>query len=197
MFREHGVELSVTDWAGAIGTAGAFDVIAHLEGLLGRSVDGEAIRRRRAPRKQALCDAELARPGVDRYLERAAELGLETAIVSSDRRSWVVGHLERIGLVNRWHSIHCGEMDPSRTKPRPDLYLEALDAIGLAPMDAIAFEDSPNGIAAAKAAGLFCVAVPNPVTSQLDLSRADVLVRSLADMELDELLELTEATATG
>ena len=55
--------------------------------------------------------------------------------------------------------------------------------------EAIAFEDSPNGVTAAKAAGLFCVAVPNPITATLALDDADLVVESLADVPLAELLE--------
>ena len=58
----------------------------------------------------------------------------------------------------------------------------------MAPADAIAVEDSPNGIAAAKAAGLFCVAVPNGVTVKLDLSAADLYVESLAELSLAEAI---------
>jgi beta-phosphoglucomutase-like phosphatase (HAD superfamily) len=57
---------------------------------------------------------------------------------------------------------------------------------------AIAFEDSPNGVLAAKQAGLYCVAVPNPITSQLDIEHADLILDSLTDMSLDYLLEFLE-----
>jgi beta-phosphoglucomutase-like phosphatase (HAD superfamily) len=53
----------------------------------------------------------------------------------------------------------------------------------------VALEDSPNGIAAAKRAGLFCVAVPNPLTRQLSLAHADLLIDSLAELPLQHLLE--------
>ena len=56
--------------------------------------------------------------------------------------------------------------------------------------DAAAFEDSPNGIAAARAAGLRCIAVPNRMTEGLDLSDADVVVQSFADLAVDRLDEL-------
>lgn len=68
------------------------------------------------------------------------------------------------------------------------LYLEALERLGVRADEAIAFEDSPNGIAAAKAAGIFCVAVPNPVTDSLDLTKADLVLESLADFDLSALL---------
>ncbi|MDZ4826853.1 MAG: HAD-IA family hydrolase, partial [Actinomycetota bacterium] len=73
-------------------------------------------------------------------------------------------------------------------KPAPDLYLEACAALGVDPRDALAVEDSPNGIAAAKAAGLRCIAVPHAITVQLDLSAADLIVPSLADISLSDTL---------
>src|SRR5712664_1370397 len=61
----------------------------------------------------------------------------------------------------------------------PHLYLRAIRDLGVAAREALAFEDSPNGIAAAKAAGFRCVAVPNAITSTLDLSGADLRLDSL------------------
>jgi beta-phosphoglucomutase-like phosphatase (HAD superfamily) len=75
------------------------------------------------------------------------------------------------------------------------LYVEALERLGVGPEEAIAFEDSPNGVAAAKAAGIFCVAVPNSVTARLDLSHADLVVESLGDLPLDELPALPRSGA--
>jgi beta-phosphoglucomutase-like phosphatase (HAD superfamily) len=65
----------------------------------------------------------------------------------------------------------------------------ALESLGLGSGEAVAVEDSPNGIAAAKAAGLFCVAVPNQLTRSLDVSAADIVVNSLSDLPLPELLQ--------
>ena len=67
-------------------------------------------------------------------------------------------------------------------------YLSA-DIMGLRADEAIAFEDSPNGLRAAKGAGLYCVAVPNPVTATLAFDEADLVLESLADLPLDELLD--------
>ena len=63
-----------------------------------------------------------------------------------------------------------------------------MGCLGIEPDAAVAFEDSPNGIAAAKAAGLLCVAVANPVTAGYDLSGADLRLESLEDVPLAELL---------
>jgi len=100
----------------------------------------------------------------------------------------VLSHIRRLDLEGVWHSVTCANGDRKRAKPAPDLYLEALDGLGLRPGEAIAFEDSLHGVQAAKAAGLFCVAVPNPVTAGLALEEADLVVQSLAELPLDELL---------
>ena len=118
------------------------------------------------------------------------------AIVSSAGEAWVLAHVRRLGVEHVWHSITCANGDVGRAKPAPDLYLEALAGLGLSPGEAIAFEDSLHGVQAAKAAGLFCVAVPNPVTASLALDEADLVVESLADLPLDELLH-TIATLDG
>ena len=62
----------------------------------------------------------------------------------------------------------------------------------MAPDEAIAVEDSPNGIVAEKAAGLYCVAVPNSVTVRLDLSQADICLDSLALLSLEDAIARSE-----
>lgn len=78
--------------------------------------------------------------------------------------------------------------DTELHKPDPEPYLAVLEAIGVSPGEAVAFEDSPNGVAAARAAGIFCVAVPNPMTQCLSLAHADHCLKSLADEPLSQLL---------
>ena len=75
-----------------------------------------------------------------------------------------------------------------RTKPAPDLYLKALDRLGLLAEDCLVFEDSPNGIRAAHEAGIRVVGVPNPITIHAGPLQADVVLSSLAEISLDVLL---------
>ena len=152
------------------------------------ALDGDELREHTWAEHRRLVADEALRPGVSEYLADAIELGLDIAVVSSAGTAWVSGHLEQRGILDSWHSIHCADGDQSIAKPRPDLYLAALAAIGVAAEAGIAIEDSPNGVAAAQAAGLVCVAVPNPITRELDLSAADLVVDSLADLPLLELL---------
>jgi beta-phosphoglucomutase-like phosphatase (HAD superfamily) len=72
------------------------------------------------------------------------------------------------------------------------LYLAVLEYLGVRAEEAIASEDSPNGVLAAKRAGLYCVAVPNPTTKQLRLDGADLVLDSLADLPLEELIGRVE-----
>ena len=189
LYREHGHELPLDRWATLVGTIGAeFEPDAHLEELVGRPLDREALRERRRAREFELCDIEDLRPGIEEYLAEAEQRGLATAIVSSSTRDWIARHLERLERVNGWDAIVAADGDATRAKPEPTLYLEALDVLGLQPTEAIAFEDSLNGVRAAKAAGIFCVAVPNPITETFPLDEADVLLSSLEDVPLEDLL---------
>jgi len=189
LYREHGHELPRERWATLVGTIGAeFDPMAHLEELVGGPLDRAALDERRYAHELSLIQAERLRPGIAEYLAAAKTRGLKRAIVSSSSRQWVDRHLARLEETVGWDAILTADHDPARAKPRPDLYLEALDRLGVAADEAIAFEDSPNGVRAARAAGVFCVAVPNEVTRDLALDEADVVVASLADLPPDELL---------
>jgi HAD superfamily hydrolase (TIGR01509 family) len=189
LYREHGQELTLERWSAAVGTIGGFDPVAHLEELAG-PIDRDAVLPRRQARDLELCDVEELRPGVLDYLEEARRRGLSTAIVSSSSRSWVDRHLARLERSEHFDDIVTADGDVSRAKPLPVLYLEALERLGVRSDEAVAFEDSPNGVRAAKAAGIFCVAVPNGVTASLGLDEADLVVASLADLPFDRLLDL-------
>ena len=189
LYRDHGHELPLDRWATLIGTIGApFDPVGHLEELVGGPLDREEIAKKLREREHGLADLEELRPGVEEYFVEAERLGLKTAVVSSSDTGWIERHLGRLGRLEGIDTIVAANGDSARAKPRPDLYLEALDRLALEPHEAIAFEDSPNGVRAAKAAGLTCVAVPNPMTATLALDEADLVLDSLADVPLSELL---------
>jgi beta-phosphoglucomutase-like phosphatase (HAD superfamily) len=190
LYREHGHDLPLDKWATLVGTLGAeFDPDAHLEELVGRALDREEMAKRLRDREHELCDLEDLRPGVEGYFADAERLGLRTAVVSSSDSQWITRHLGRLGRLEGLDAVVAANGDTRRAKPRPDLYLEALERLGLRPDEAIAFEDSANGIRAAKTAGLFCVAVPNPITKTMALDEADLVLDSLEDVPLPELLE--------
>jgi putative hydrolase of the HAD superfamily len=189
LYREHGHELPLDKWATLVGTIGAeFDPDAHLEELVGSPLDHVALAERRRAREFELCDLEDFRPGIEDYLATAHARGLKTGIVSSSTAEWIDRHLRRLDRANGWDVIVAADGDVARAKPQPALYLEALDLLGLQPSEAIAFEDSVNGIRAAKGAGVFVVAVPNPITETFALDEADLLLTSLEDVPLEDLI---------
>jgi HAD superfamily hydrolase (TIGR01509 family) len=175
-------------WGDVIGRGPEhFDPYRSLVEQLGHDLDREAVLgRRRARHLEMIAELEIL-PGVREAVAEAGALGLGLGVASSSSRAWVGGHLERLGL-DHFECVRCRD-DVERAKPWPDLYLAVCDCLGVTPGSAVALEDSANGIAAAKAAGLSCVAIPNPMTAGLDLSAADIRLDSLAGVSVAELLE--------
>lgn len=189
IYADHGCELEFEMWAACIGTVGGFDPYADLTARTGAPVNRVAVRAREEARFAELIEDQALRPGVLDYVEEAAGLGVKLAVASSSSRRWVAGHLARFGLLDRFQALKCSD-DVARVKPDPALYRAVLDDLGVSPRRAVALEDSPNGITAAKRAGLFCVAVPNALTERLALDAADLRVTSLRDLPLARLLLL-------
>ncbi|HEY3377825.1 MAG TPA: HAD family hydrolase [Armatimonadota bacterium] len=197
IYAQFGCALPLDSWIAAIGLAwGTFDPHHQLEATLGRSLDRETLRKQRHARFLELVTAEPVLPGVLDYLHTAQRLGISLAVASSSPRHWVVGHLDRLGLTGHFHAILSAD-DIPLAKPHPDLYLAALAALGVHAEEAIALEDSPNGITAAKRAGLYCVAVPNSLLRALPLELADLRLNSLADLPLEALLAQAAAGANN
>ena len=189
IYREHGHVLPLEQWHLSIGTDRGFEPVDYLAALGGEGLDRVATQKRRDARKDELIAALDVMAGVREYINDARRLGLKMAIASSASRRWVVGHIERLGIHAHWDAVLTRD-DVARSKPSPDLYVAATKALDVAPEHAVALEDSPHGIAAAKDAGLRAVAVPNALTKDLDLSRADVRLSSLAEMPLAKLLAI-------
>src|SRR5579859_4159585 len=187
VYQAHGVELPFERWVQIVGsTTATFHPQHHLEERLGRPLPHEVLEQR-IGRRTELVLAKKVLPGVVEVIDAARAAGIKLAVASSSTAEWVTGHLARLGILDRFDCVRCRD-DVANAKPAPDLYRAVLECLGLTPDEAFAIEDSPNGIAAAKSAGLRCVAIPNPITSGLDLSRADLVVDSLADLTLAGLL---------
>jgi HAD superfamily hydrolase (TIGR01509 family) len=191
IYAEYGFQFPLESWAQIIGGAGAvmFDAGAHLQALLGNPLDLDALQARQTHLSHSLVHEQSVMPGVMDYLLEAKRLGLRLAIASSSPHSWVDTHAKRLDILEYFDRVICADdVSAGRTKPHPDLFLLALERLGVRKNEAIVFEDSPNGIRAARAAGIFAVAVPNSVTSQLSIENANLTLRSLTDLSLPELL---------
>jgi HAD superfamily hydrolase (TIGR01509 family) len=192
IYAEYSAELPLEQWATGIGGGvDAFDVFAHLEAQVGHPVPREEIAPRRRKRRLELLAAEVLLPGIESYLHDAKRMGIKVGLASSSSRAWVAGHLARLGILDQFDYIKCGD-EVTHKKPVPELYLGVLAGLGARAEQAIALEDSPNGVLAAQRAGIFCVAIPNPVTSQLALDHADLRLKSLALLPLKDLIAEVE-----
>jgi sugar-phosphatase len=121
-------------------------------------------------------------PGVTAAIALFERCGLRLAIASSSPRRLIDAVCGRLGLDGI--EVRCSAMDEARGKPAPDVYLTAARRLGVAPANCLALEDSPNGVASAKAAGMRCVAVPDPLlTADPRYRRADLVLRSLTDLD--------------
>lgn len=189
LYREHGHELPQDEWRKLVGTTGwHWSPMDHLEELVGEPLERDALNERRYARELTLIEAEELRPGIADYLDAADRLGLKRAIVSSSSRRWIDMHLGRLERAYGWQAIVTAERDRSRAKPSPVMYVEALELLGVDASEAVVFEDSPNGVRAARAAGIFTVAIPNAVTRDYGLDEADLVLDSLAALTPDDLL---------
>jgi len=189
VYTAHGSELKLAAWSQGIGTLGGFDPYGHLEAQLGRPVRREDLRGPLGERTAALIAQLGILPGVTELIKKARQHGLKVGLASSSHHAWVDGHLARLGILKQFDCIRCAD-DVKAVKPDPELYMTVLAYFNIEANEAIAFEDSPNGILAAKRAGLFCIAVPNPLTAQLALDRADLRVASLETMPIGKLSQL-------
>jgi HAD superfamily hydrolase (TIGR01509 family) len=192
LYEQHGQRLPDDLWITVVGTHGSWDIWGHLEELIGGPLDRELWNERRYAHELSLLEAEELRPGILDYIDFARAHHLKRAIVSSASRRWVDMHLERFEQAIGWDAIITADRDASRAKPNPTMYLEALDTLGLRADEAVVFEDSPNGVRAGKAAGIFTVGIPNDVTRDVGLDEADLVVDSLAGLPPAELLQQAE-----
>ena len=193
-FADHGLELSREEWVGIIGTADHPHWTEMLETALGRPLTNreEVLETRRA-RHHARISAEVVRPGVVDLATAAHDAGIGVAIASSSPLDWIEGHLTRLGIDHLFPvRATRDDVGHARTKPWPDLFLLAAERLGVDATGCVVLEDSEPGIAAGRAAGCATVAVPGGMTAHLGFESADLVIGSLADIDLDRLAALVD-----
>ena len=195
IYNEHGFELPHEEWGRIIGGSGLsdFDAADHLSRLSQGWLDPGPLRGRHRLESDAIIHASEVMPGVMETIHAAKGRGLKLAIASSSPHSWVDAHARRLGIFSHFDAVICADdVGVGRIKPNPDLFLLALSQLRVEREAAIVFEDSPNGVSAANRAGIFVVAVPNPVTSLLAIEGANLLLHSLSDIPIDVLLDAVQ-----
>jgi len=190
-FAHFGHQLEVEDWVSIVGLAdgegGWYDQLCTSVGVTVPRADYDRIYfghdRSDRDRLEPL-------PGVVALLEEVRAGGVPVGIASSSEVEWIERHLGRLRLLDRFEAITGVDHVGGVGKPEPDVYAAACRALGAEPAAAVAIEDSAHGVAAAKAAGMVCLAVPNRLTRHTDLSAADRVVGSLDQVTLTDLESL-------
>ena len=121
-------------------------------------------------------------PGVTAAIALFDRYGLRLAIASSSPLRLIDAVCDRLGLARI--TVRCSARQEARGKPAPDVYLTAARRLGVAAAACLALEDSPNGIASARSAGMRCVAVPDPLLADDPRYReADLVLESLTGLD--------------
>lgn len=189
IYQEHNVPFALTDWLPLVGTGPStspFNPYDYLEEKSGKSLDREILRMQRMKRHHELIANQPVLPGVEALIHQAKEKGLLLAVASSSTRAWVTGHLKERNLLHSFDAIACGD-EVKHAKPQPDVYQSALTQLGVQPHETIALEDSLNGMRAARAAGIFCVVIPNELTRHFDFAEASLQLNSLTELSLEHI----------
>ena len=126
-------------------------------------------------------------PGAREVLEALSAAGYPLAIASSSTSEIIAAVLETLDIAGYFRVTQSAEHEPFG-KPHPGVYIEAARALGVEPLLCLAFEDSPHGVIAAKAARMTCIAVPDPaLAGDRRFGAADLVLESLTDFRLEML----------
>lgn len=186
LFRSHGRQFDLAAKHALVGTSPR-TAAPILEALLARPGSGRQL----SDELYALALVEIGngaspRPGAVDLVARVRRAGIPVAVASNAPRRHLLAGLRRVGMDESFDAV-LGVDDVSNPKPAPDLYLTACRALDVTPADAIALEDSPPGVASARAAGLRVIGIPSVPGLVLT---ADLIADSLADSAVHHALGL-------
>lgn len=186
MFRERGLIVQPEDFLPFVGT-GENRYIGGVAEKYGFALDIELAKKRTYEIYLDLVPRQLrAFPGAQELVRNCQRAGLQTAVASSADLIKIEANLRQIGLPpDTWHAIVSAE-DATHKKPAPDLFLAAARKLELPPADCVVIEDAVNGIHAAKAAGMRCVAVAQTFPAK-QLAAADLVRPNIASVTLEDL----------
>jgi len=186
MFREHGVAVQPTDFSPFVGT-GENRYLGGVAEKYGVVLDIVAAKARTYELYLAMVPTRLeAFPGAVELVRKCLKAGWPCAVASSADRIKIEANLNKIGLPPAtWKAIVTAE-DVERRKPDPAIFLMAASRLGMSPSQCTVVEDAVNGIAAAKAAGMRCVAVATTFPAG-QLVQADLIRSSVSAIKLEDL----------
>lgn len=183
--RNYNYELNIKDYLICVGSDSK-RLFQFLEKEIGIEMDREKIE---AIVREEFIERTKELPamkGVIELIKEAKKRGLKIALATSSTRTKPVFHLERIGLIQYFDVLSTAELSKN-IKPAPDIFLKAVEMLGVLPEECLAIEDSGNGLISAIQAGIRCLIVPNEVTKYSDFSGYYGMMGSLKEVQLKEI----------
>lgn len=183
--EKYGIKLAKADFmkVAGIGTAPTAAYIARKYAL----DSGALFKEKTGIYARLIKKVRLMKGAKDAVMEFKKSVAVAAA--SSSRIEDVSFVLRKVGILRLLDSITTGS-EVKRIKPYPDIYLLAAKKLHLKPKECVAFEDTSAGVTAAKRAGMYCVAVPNGYTKTQDFSRADLVAKSLKNIDMKKILNM-------
>jgi beta-phosphoglucomutase len=120
-------------------------------------------------------------PGVEQLIKKLKKRGIPLALASSSYPDVIEIVLQKTGLKKHFDAVVSGQM-AGTSKPEPDIFLLTAKKLGVPPEKCVVIEDSTNGIAAAKSAGMFCVAFAGPGSELQDQTQADLIIEDFEEL---------------
>jgi HAD superfamily hydrolase (TIGR01509 family) len=191
LFKELGVEMSEERMMSYVGVpAKRMWAEIRRDFLLPESLD-ELIQAERSEQWQRMSAMTLLPPtdGVVPFLKQLMNAGIRRAIASSTALDLVQLIISK-ALIGRYFEVVISSDAVKEGKPAPDIFLCAASELGCAPSECVVVEDSPHGIRGAKRAGMKTVGFANQLSSNLDLSEADMVITDFATASVVKIMEL-------
>lgn len=193
VFREYGIDLKKIPQnvrAGFIGMRVA-DILRFVVDYFNLDLDFEKLRKQRSKTFLDLVTKQLkTMPGLLQSLKFFKKNKFKITLASSGTKEYINLVLKKFNVEKYFDVVVSGD-DVKRGKPDPETYLIACEKLKVRPTEVIVLEDATKGIQAAKAAGCICIAVKNPYTLKQNLSKADLILNSLNDLNSKTLSSLT------
>jgi HAD superfamily hydrolase (TIGR01509 family) len=191
IYEQSGATLTVDEWCDAVGVWTDAHEDRRFATLCERSARAPSRAVYYAERHRIFESLVPAEPmhGIRDLLHALERADVRRAIASTAPADWVLPAADRIDVRSLFEVVVTGDV-VARRKPAPDVYLEAARRLGVAPIDAVAIEDSAPGVTAARAAGMAVVAIPHWLTKRHDLSAADLIVADAGELTVERLQRL-------
>lgn len=187
LHKDYNFQLSLDEFVKCVGVSDQI-LYDYIQKELGDSLDLEMLKNSLQEKHHLKKDSLEVREGILELLESFKQKGFKIGLATSSSLDWVQPFLERFEIAHYFETIKTKD-DVKNIKPDPELYIRALEDLIVKPDEAFAIEDSVNGSAAAIAAGMTCIVIPNQVTAHLTFHQECKVYEKISEIALGELIQ--------